>query len=117
MPGNSNDSGDVSCFGLNLLRSLKEKKASEVYIGARPEHLELKKKDSKNCFLGRLTYKENLGSDVFLHISINDGKHQVIVRTSPVEGQNLSLGEKLWVANSPMKAIAFDLTGARIELN
>ncbi len=116
LPGRTDPSGALSCLNVNLSRRLRESVTGDVSIGLRPEHLSLQKKNSENCFLGHLTYKENLGSDVFLYVTINDEAHQVIARATPFEGHDVAIGDDVRLYLAPDKVIVFSTDGNRLQL-
>ena len=110
-----NSSGKIEYSNATLLSQKQKFAGRTVFVGIRPEHLILQMKPKKNCLKGSLFYKENLGSDIFLHISINDGKNQLIARVPPHTGQELSLGDKLYFTCVSSKIIVFDEKGYRIS--
>ena len=71
---------------------------------------------SSDGFAGRLTHKENLGSEAFLHIALNDGATPCIVRVSPEEAHDVSVGETLSIGRTLGKALVFGPDGRRLPL-
>lgn len=115
-PGECDNSNRLSSLGVTFSRTLAQPANDTVSIGLRPEHLGLRDKDSNACFVGKVTYKENLGADVFLHVALNDGTLQIIARVTPLEAQDISIGTDVWLGHEPDKTIAFGADGRRLPL-
>ncbi|MDH3741807.1 MAG: ABC transporter ATP-binding protein [Hyphomicrobiales bacterium] len=116
LPGESNTAGRVNCLGVVLARPLREPAVQNVSVGLRPEHLEYRKKASKDCFSGQLTYTENLGSDVYLHVALKDGAHRIVVRAHPHEADGISIGDRISIGRAPGKALVFGGAGDRVAM-
>ena len=116
LPGEEDSSGRLSCLGVALKRRLERPANVSFTIGVRPEHLELRPKNSSGCFVGCLTYVENLGSDIHLHIALNDGANNIVARVKPSEAQDAAIGDELWIGLDHGKAMAFGADGQRLAL-
>jgi multiple sugar transport system ATP-binding protein len=116
LSGEGDGSGRVSCLGVALARRLETPADGGISIGLRPEHLELRPRNSSGCFVGRLSHKENLGPDIFLHIVLNDGADLIVVRTTPFEAQDAAIGDELWIGRDAGRAMAFGADGRRLPL-
>ena len=116
LPGLSDASGKVNCLGVELSRTLREASSQRVSVGLRPEHLEYRKKRTADCFAGKLTYKENLGSDVYLHVAMKDGEHRTVVRAHPHEADDISIGDTVPIGYARSKALVFGEDGKRIGM-
>lgn len=116
LPGEVDGSGQLSCLGVVLARRLAGAATGGISIGLRPEHLELRPKDSPGCFAGHLIHSENLGSDVFLHIELDKGSDPIVARAKPFEAEDVTVGEQVWVGRQPGKAMAFGEDGRRVAL-
>ncbi len=116
LPGESDAQGRVTCAGVSLVRNLKQTAGQNLSVGLRPEHLEYREKPAKDCFSGQLTYKENLGSDVYLHVALHDGAHNIIVRAQPHTADDISIGDTVSVGHVPGKALVFDSNGERLAM-
>ncbi|MGI9302788.1 MAG: ABC transporter ATP-binding protein [Gammaproteobacteria bacterium] len=117
LPGESDSVGRLSCLGVAFARRLESPASGEVSIGLRPEHLELRPRNSDGCLTGRLVHLENLGSDIYLHVALNDGARRIIVRATPLEAQDTAIGDDLWIGREHGKAMAFGADGHRLPLN
>ncbi|MGH1484319.1 MAG: ABC transporter ATP-binding protein [Geminicoccales bacterium] len=118
LPAEADVSGRLSSLGVTFARHLAEPTATgKLSVGLRPEHLELRAAKDDSCFSGRLTYKENLGSDVYLHIALQDVADRIIVRVRPHEAGDRSIGDELWIGRDPGKALFFGADGKRLITN
>jgi multiple sugar transport system ATP-binding protein len=105
----------ISCLGQKIKVALKNIENQSVSIGIRPEHLILQP-PSKASFSGELTYKENLGSDVFLHLDIAAINQKVVIRTEPQEANSSKIGETVSFGANQNKYLVFDENGKRIDI-
>ncbi len=115
--GECDEKGNLSCFGVKIINSIKLAKKGNVSVGIRPEHMELITSKNENGFKGKLIYRENLGSDVFLHLSIKDGDQKIIVRSEPSMVVNSVIGDSIMVGWDEQKVMLFDDDGKNITMN
>ena len=80
----------------------------------RPEHLEITKDSNKPAFEAKVSYKENLGSDIFYHVQVDQSDSKIIVRGSPQAGL-ISNGETIKISPSHSEAMLFEISGERIR--
>ena len=73
--------------------------------------MELLSSNSKNCFAGKIIHKENLGADIYLHVTLNDGQHKMIVRSDPSKALDLIIGDEVKIGWMENKVIAFENNG------
>ena len=116
MPGGCDGSGRLSCLGVALGQHLASPVGGAISIGLRPEHFALRPGNTSGCFAGRLVYKENLGSDVYLHVALDDGANRIIARVTPFEAQDAAVGDELLLGADPGKAMVFGANGRRLPL-
>ena len=116
VPGGIDDTGKLTFLGVELARRLTLPATKGITIGLRPEHLHLSPKMDGKTFSGKLRYKENLGSEAFLYVSVNYGEDSVIVRADPVDAHDILIGDEVSIAHLPGKAMIFDQNGHRLEL-
>jgi len=114
LPATCDEKGVISCLGQKIKVALKNIKNQSVSIGIRPEHLILQS-PSKASFTGKLTYKENLGSDVFLHLDIGAINQKVVIRTEPQESNSSKIGETVSFGANENKYLVFNENGKRID--
>lgn len=81
-------------------------------IGIRPEHMQISNTDG--LISGTVQYSENLGSDVFLHVSLF-GETKVLVRCAPSEAAAVSIGQPVSLTAEPEHMLAFDADGMRVK--
>jgi len=114
LPASCDKKGSIECLGQKIKVALKDKTKQSLSIGIRPEHLVLQS-DANSSFFGELTYKENLGSDVFLHLNIGLETQKVVIRADPKDANSAKIGDKISFGASPNKYLVFDANGKRID--
>jgi multiple sugar transport system ATP-binding protein len=114
LPGQVDPRGRVTFTGGTLNRKLKTS-AGEVQIGVRPEHLRIARGRSRPMFEGVLRHLEHLGSDIFLHLAVEDGKHRCVVRTTPAEASHMSIGVAVGVSREDGAVMVFHRNGSRLR--
>jgi multiple sugar transport system ATP-binding protein len=86
---------------------------TKVQVAIRPERLSAQ--SGEGTVAGRLVYRENLGSDLFLHVAPDGASGPLIVRCDPSALASLSLGDRVSVGFSAEHLLFFDLDGKRIR--
>ena len=56
-------------MGIKLERKFNTN--SKSLVAVRPEHLEITKDSNKPAFEATVSYRENLGSDIFYHVQVD----------------------------------------------
>ena len=112
--GTSDSSGTVSFLNVNLKRKSSESN-TDLHIGIRPEHLEITNESNDNRFSGIIAYRENLGSDIFFHVNIEDGSNKIIVRGLPQFTHQISNGSSVNIKRVSDKALLFNQAGMRVQ--
>ena len=112
--GTSDSSGTVSFLNVNLKRKSSESN-TDLHIGIRPEHLEITNESNDNTFSGIVAYRENLGSDIFFHVNIEDGSNKIIVRGLPQLTHQISNGSSVNIKRVSDKALLFNQAGMRVQ--
>lgn len=116
LPAESDDKGEITCMGLTMTQSLRSPKQGDILLGMRPEHTNLLTSNSKNCFNGKITYKENLGSDIYLHVILKEGQHKMIVRTEPGKALDAKIGDNVKIGLIEDKLMAFEKNGQYLPI-
>ena len=114
--GSSDSNGTVSLLNLTLKRKSSESNL-ELNIGIRPEHLEITNQSDENTFSATVSYRENLGSDIFFHVNTEDGMNRIIVRGIPQLTHEISSGSKVNIRRVSNKALLFNKEGKRVQFN
>ena len=117
LPGTVDANGNLSYLGIDLARQPVDYGSSQITVGLRPEHLYLHESTPGKTFSGKLIYKENLGSEVFLHIHVDGVEDNLIIRVGPNEAHEISIDDDISVAHFPGKALIFDQHGSRLKLS
>jgi multiple sugar transport system ATP-binding protein len=66
-------------------------------------------------FEGRVVNRENLGSDVYLHVALDDGAHRLVVRAEPEAAAGAPLGASVSIDRRRGEALVFAPDGARLR--
>ena len=114
--GEYDEKGNLNCFGIKITDSIKLAKKGNVSVGIRPEHMELVSSKDKNVFRGKIVYRENLGSDIFLHLTVNEGEQKIIVRSEPSNVINTAVGDQVFIGWDEKKIMVFDVDGKNITM-
>ena len=112
--GTADSGGTVSFLNVNLKRKSSESN-TDLHIGIRPEHLEITNENNENTFSGTVAYRENLGSDIFFHVNIEDGSNKIIVRGLPQFTHQISNGSNVNIKRVSDKALLFNQAGMRVQ--
>jgi len=122
LPGSLDAAGRVSLLGRTLRRAASAP-PQEVTVGLRPEHLAVVSQgavvpeaEAGEAFAGTVRHLSYLGSDVFLHAALADGREELVVRCDPEATEGLSPGDAVAVAQARGAALVFGADGARIPL-
>ena len=116
IPGEVDSTGRITFLGVTLARRSAMSAIKHVSVGLRTEHLTLSPRKKGKTFAGKLTYKENLGSEVFLYVAVDNAEESIIVRVAPADAKHISIGDEIFIAHIPDKALLFDQDGSRLEL-
>ena len=111
LPAESDSKGRITCMGLPISLSMKTPKQGSIKLGFRPEHTNLLSSNSNNCFEGKITYKENLGSDIYLHVNLKDGQHKMIVRSEPEKAIDAKIDDIVKIGWMTDKVMGFEENG------
>ena len=78
--------------------------------------MELVSSNDKNVFKGKIVYRENLGSDIFLHLAVNEGEQKIIVRSEPSKVINAAVGDQVMIGWDEQKVMVFDVDGKNVTM-
>ena len=107
----ADSTGRLSLMGQAL--GFQADPGQEYRIGIRPEHLKLSKGDEA-LLGGEIVYRENLGSDIYLHVALAPGGQRITVRATPAEAADLSLGARVGIKVDLNAVLVFTANGARL---
>ena len=116
LQGECDEKGNISCFGIKITDSIKLAQKENISVGIRPEHMEIVSSNDKNVFKGKIVYRENLGSDIFLHLTVNEGKQKIIVRSEPSMVINSAIGDSVMIGWDEQKVMVFDVDGKNVTM-
>ena len=116
LQGECDEKGDIKCIGIKITNSIKLAQKGNISVGIRPEHMELVTSNNENVFKGKIVYRENLGSDIFLHVTVNGGKQKIIVRSEPSMVINSAVGDQVMIGWDEQKVMVFDVDGKNVTM-
>ena len=116
LQGEYDEKGNISCFGIKITDSIKLAQKGNISVGIRPEHMELVSSNDKNVFKGKIVYRENLGSDIFLHLKVSEGEQKIIVRSEPSMVINSTIGDSVTIGWDEQKVMVFDVDGKNVTM-
>ena len=116
LQGECDEKGDIKCIGIKITDSIKLAQKGNISVGIRPEHMELVTSNDKNVFKGKIVYRENLGSDLFLHVTVNEGEQKIIVRSEPSMVFNSAIGDSVMIGWDEQKVMVFDVDGKNVTM-
>ncbi len=106
--------GDINAFGFTMPVKIPNGPFGAIRVGLRPEHLTVKSAGEQG-FAAVVRHIENLGSDVFVHASLEDGKAILVARTDPEGAFALSHGTPVSVCLTGHAPLLFKTDGSRIR--
>lgn len=106
LPAEIDADGRVTMLGQALARRVSPDRRGPATLGLRPEHLNISNKEDA-LLEGTLRFAENLGSDVYLHLSLADGACDLVLRATPAQAVGLSAGTKVYVGKERGEALVF----------
>lgn len=116
LPGKKEVTGKISVCGQTLQCGARGQEEN-IYIGIRPEHLEICEVGSEDPHWSfRVVYKENLGSDFFLHGHIDGVEGRLLTRVNPKLAPEISIGAEIFVKAEYKHIMAFAGDYARMPL-
>jgi multiple sugar transport system ATP-binding protein len=102
--------GGLDLFGTSLAFASRQPARTKLQLAVRPERIALGR-----GIEGRVAYRENLGSDLFLHVELAGAPSPVIVRTDPATGEPVVIGDTVQIAIDLRHALLFDEDGRRLR--
>ena len=102
----------IDVLGLPAARQSGLPAGTELQVAIRPERLAIA--GGGSGLPGQVVYRENLGSDLFLHISLGGAPAPIIVRCDSSALDSTEIGSSLRVAIPTEALLLFDLGGRRI---
>ena len=116
LQGECDEKGDIKCIGIKITDSIKLAQKGNISVGISPEHMELVTSNNENVFKGKIVYRENLGSDIFLHVTVNEGEQKIIVRSEPSMVINSAVGDQVMIGWDEQKVMVFDVDGKNVTM-
>ncbi|EAQ44574.1 sugar ABC transporter, ATP-binding protein [Roseobacter sp. MED193] len=113
LPVELRETGQVDLFGKALDLTTTRRARGVASLGLRPEALFLAAEGAP--IRGRITHRENLGSEMFIQIEVAGLEPRVTFRAGPEKRASLEIGSMVDLDFDTAKALVFDATGARVR--
>ncbi|MEX0339825.1 MAG: ABC transporter ATP-binding protein [Arenibacterium sp.] len=104
---------ELLLFGHVLDWPVSQDSPRVMQMGLRPEMLRLTK--TTPLLTGKVAHVENLGSEVFAQIELDQDSMRVTLRATPAERSMLRLGNDVGLGFDPRSALVFDADGKRLR--
>jgi multiple sugar transport system ATP-binding protein len=101
----------IDVLGLPIARQSGLPVGTKLQAAVRPERLAV----AGAGMQGRVIYRENLGSDLFLHVTVDGASTPAIVRCDSSALDATEIGTSLGLAIPPDALLLFDLDGRRLR--
>ncbi|MEP0521014.1 MAG: ABC transporter ATP-binding protein [Hyphomicrobiales bacterium] len=108
--------GQIELAGVPTNHAVGHYNVSRLRVGLRPEQLVVTSSETKQSFPGMVTYRENLGADVFLHLAIEDGSQKIVVRAAPSEVSGIGANDTVYIGLTKTTPLVFNESGKRVNL-
>ena len=114
LPGTARDGGGIAVPGGVLPIATALPAGSGLSVGIRPEHCDVAEANTEGL-PGTVRLRENLGSDLFVHVEIAGGQ-RVIARCTPEIAAAVPPGAEVALRPRCERALLFDRAGRSISL-
>jgi multiple sugar transport system ATP-binding protein len=115
LPGLVTSRCSIDVLGNEIPLDLDAPAGSRIQVGVRPSGASIARKVHDAGIAGTLVHRENLGSDLYLHVQIAGVDTPVIVRHDPAAIADFPIGEPVAIQLSPGHILAFDEAGGRLR--
>jgi multiple sugar transport system ATP-binding protein len=115
LPGIANTRGGIDVLGITVSPDGAPPAGTRVQVGVRPNQLSLSRRPGETSLASRLTHRENLGSDLFLHVALGGLDEPAILRIDPAEVGDYGVGQTVYVQVPRAHLLVFDEAGRRIR--
>ncbi len=86
-----------------------------VRVGIRSENLAVSTREAAASFAGRVRHVEDLGSDCFVHVTLEKTDAPVVARTEGARAREFRIGAPVWLTPDIRQVLVFDEQGRRLR--
>jgi len=108
------DNGMVHFAGRTILQDVAVHSGTNIRIGIRPEHFQLKPHD-KSGIAGTVSRIEFLGSEVLVYLKAPGAAHDLTVKLAPEEARDIAVGLPVGLHFDASHAYLFGEDGLRLR--
>jgi len=111
------DRNGVEALGVVLPARLPGLAEQAVTLGLRAEALDILRdaRPDTTSWRGRVSHREDLGAELFLHVQLDDGGHRLVVRCGHADAAGLVIGSPLGLRPRIDQSLLFDAQGQRLR--
>lgn len=109
------DAGGRLCISGHVMDRLAARASEHVTIGIRPEAVKVIA-GHQTGIRGIIRHRENLGSDIFLHVEIEGHASRIVAKTAPPLRMDLGIGRPVTLNFDAMALLLFRSDGSRLRL-
>jgi multiple sugar transport system ATP-binding protein len=113
LPGTVRSDGGIDVPGGALAIQSRLPAGTAVSVGMRPEHCDVAPGLGAGGIHGRVRHRENLGSDLFVHVE-TAGEHRIVARSVPEIAAAVPPDATVTLRPRPDRALLFDRAGRRL---
>ncbi|WP_374446516.1 ABC transporter ATP-binding protein [Stella sp.] len=115
LPGRVTGRGGIDVLGIEVPFAGSLAAGSPVQVGFRPAAAGIARHAGEPGLAGTLAYRENLGSDLFLHVALPGGEAPVVIRHDPAEIERFPIGAAVTLPLANARVLVFDPAGRRVR--
>jgi multiple sugar transport system ATP-binding protein len=115
LPGLAAGPRGLDVLGLQIPFDGSLAAGTRVQVGIRPGAATASVRDNVAGLRGTLVHRENLGSELFLHVDVPGAGAPLIVRTDPSEVDSFPIGAPIVVGLQTQQVVVFDESGRRVR--
>ena len=115
LPAKIDSDNRVDVFGVCIKRKINPEN-KQILIGIRPEHVKCRAiSETKEGWSYRITHKENMGADYYLHGVIDGFDETIVARTRPEEMPGVEIGDSIEITLASENCFAFTRDNNRVN--
>lgn len=115
LSGRVGTKGEVEVAGATLPISTNLSSGTRLIVGVRPEGFSIAHQSAPDSIAAQVQAIEHHGADVFIHLRLNSGGENVIVRIAPHQSAKHRPGEAVSVTPLQQNILLFHPDGSRLD--
>lgn len=115
LPGKASGRGTIACAGVEIPFRAPLGAGQAMQIGIRPSALGAPADREGPALRGTIVHRENLGSEIFVHVRLDDTGALIVARFDPADGIASEIGRRVALALPADRVLVFDAEGRRVR--